>query len=254
MKITYKPLRGEYKSLIKKEYDSWASSHYSPQGVFRFEFPMSEFLIPREGRTLHATETKLVLTIDCEMKNNKFINLQVTEHMYEQGLGITRKDIYENMRTSSIMIFDYDLIKILPVPMWGKQNMLDYIENSDKKEYSEHIKSVLLAAEYIQYCNYPMTELYANWLISQPTFFKRKAVIGTSQEVTGSQEILDPAANQRIRTAISRIDRELYQPNRIGSRGGALTEKGERILYDFLKTYGFEKEDLENVLTLRYGA
>jgi hypothetical protein len=252
MKIKYKPLSGEYKALMKKEYDSWAISHYSPQGVFKFEFPMNEF--PREGRTLHAMETKPVLTIDCEMKNNKFINLQVTEHMYEQGLGITRKDIYENMRTSSIMVFDYDLTKILPVPMWDKQNMLDYIENSDKEEYSGHIKSVLLAVEYIQYCNYPMTELYANWLISQPTFFKRKAVIGTSQEVTGSQEILDPTANQRIRTAISRIDSGLYQPNRIGARGGALTEKGERILYDFLKTYGFEKEDLESVLTLRYDA
>ena len=68
---------------------------------------MSEFLIPTEGRTLHATENRLVITIECKMKKNKFYDFQITEHMKEKNLGITLKDIYENVRTASVMVFDY---------------------------------------------------------------------------------------------------------------------------------------------------
>lgn len=253
MKITYKPLRGEYKAITKNDYDSWASSHYSPTGSFKFEFPMSEFLMPNLGRTLHATETKLVVTIDCQMQNNKFVNLQVTEHMWEQDLGITHKDVYENLRTSATMNFDYKITNILPIPMWDKQNMLDYIDQCEKEEYSMHIKSVLLATEYIQYCNYPMSEPYSLWIIAQPTFFEKKVVIGTPEEVQASQEILDPKANQRVRTQVSRIDKDLFQPISVGAKGGELTEKGATILYDFFSFCGYEKQDLENVVHLDYG-
>ena len=97
MKISYKPVDSDYQVLIKKDYDSWASSLYSPEGFFKYEFPMSEFLIPTEGRTLHATENRLVITIECKMKNNKFYDFQITEHMKEKNLGITLKDIYENV-------------------------------------------------------------------------------------------------------------------------------------------------------------
>ena len=54
MKISYKPIDSDYQVLIKNDYDSWESSHYSPDGFFKYEFPMSEFLLPTEGRTLHA--------------------------------------------------------------------------------------------------------------------------------------------------------------------------------------------------------
>jgi hypothetical protein len=105
MKISYKPVDSDYQVVIKKDYDSWASSLYSPDGVFKYEFPMSEFLIPTEGRTLHATENRLVITIECKMKKNKFYDFQITEHMEEKNLGITLKDIYENVRTASVMVF-----------------------------------------------------------------------------------------------------------------------------------------------------
>ena len=41
MKISYKPVDSDYQVLIKKDYDSWASSLYSPEGFFKYEFPMS---------------------------------------------------------------------------------------------------------------------------------------------------------------------------------------------------------------------
>ena len=40
MKISYKPVDSDYQVLIKKDYDSWASSLYSPEGFFKYEFPM----------------------------------------------------------------------------------------------------------------------------------------------------------------------------------------------------------------------
>ena len=43
MKISYKPVDSDYQVVIKKDYDSWASSLYSPEGFFKYEFPMSEF-------------------------------------------------------------------------------------------------------------------------------------------------------------------------------------------------------------------
>ena len=139
MKVSYKQPQGQYNVLVKKEYDSWSSSHYSPTGLFKYEFPMSEFLLPTEGRTLHATQSDLVLTIDCEMKNNKFINLEITEHMSNNNLEITIQDIYENIRTASTMVFDYDLTRILPVPMWDKDNIDNYIDNNFNEEYTNEV-------------------------------------------------------------------------------------------------------------------
>ena len=39
----------------------------------------------------------------------------------------------------------------------------------------------------------------------------------------------------------------------VGAKGGALTKKGTTILYDFFKFCGYEKQDLENVVSLDYG-
>ena len=246
MKITYQQSQGEYKALVKKDYESWSGSHYSPMGVFKYEFPMSEFLLPTEGRTLHATQTDLVITIDCEMKNNKFINLKITEHMSDKNLGITLKDIYENIRTASIMVFDYDLTRILPVPMWDKNNIDNYIDNNINEEYSMHIKSVLLATEYIQYSNYIMTEPYAVWLITQPSFFKRKDILDNPDK--SSQEVLNLPANKNTINLLNDIDRDLYVPSNARSKSGYLTSKGETILYNFLFTYGYSQNDLANIL------
>ena len=246
MKISYKQPQNDYKVLVKKEYDSWSDSHYSPTGLFKFEFPMSEFLLPTEGRTLHPTQTELVLTIDCEMQNNKFVNLQITDHMSDENLGITLKDIYENIRTSSIMVFDYNLTRILPVPMWNKTNIDEYIENNINEESSIHINSVFLATEYIQYSNYVMTEPYAIWLIAQPSFFKRKNVLDNSDK--SSQEVLNLLANKNTVKAINNIDRDLYIPSNARSKSGYLTSKGETILYDFLSTFGYSEQDLSNIL------
>ena len=238
MKITYKPQSGQYQVLVKKEYDEWSNSNYSPDGAFKYEFPMSEFLIPSEGRTLHPTETKLVVTIDCEMQNNKFINLNVIEHMSELNLGITHKDILENMRTSSVIVFDYDLSKILPFPMWNKTNITDYIDKSPNEQYSMHINSVLLASEYIQYSNYLMSKPYALWLISQPSFFRRNNILDKANNAT--KEVLDINAFNKVSKMINNISRELYMKND-NSSSGKLTAKGEKILYDFLHFNGYDK-------------
>lgn len=238
MKISYKPHAGQYQVLVKKEYHEWSNSDYSPNGVFKYEFPMSEFLIPSEGRTLHPTETKLVITIVCEMQNNKFINLNVTEHMSELNLGITHKDILENMRTSSVIVFDYDLSKILPFPMWKKSNISDYIDKSPNEEYSMHIKSVLLATEYIHYSNYLMSKPYALWLISQPSFFRRNNILDKTSNAT--KEVLDINSFNKVSKMIENISSDLYMENG-NSSSGKLTTKGENILYDFLHFNGYDK-------------
>ena len=237
MKISYKPLDSDFQVLIKKDYDSWASSLYSPDGVFKYEFPMSEFLIPTEGRTLHATENRLVITIECKMEKNKFYDFQITEHMEEKNLGITLKDIYENVRTASVMVFDYDLTKILPVPMWDKNNITNYIDTSPREQFSMHLKSVLLATEYIEYSNYFMAEPYAIWLIAQPSFFRRNTVIGKT--TPNSQEVLNLTAAQEVEKALNNIDRNLFRPSNSGANGGNLTDKGQEILNDFLSAYNY---------------
>ena len=247
MKVSYKQPQGQYNVLVKKEYDSWSSSHYSPTGLFKYEFPMSEFLLPTEGRTLHATQSDLVLTIDCEMKNNKFINLEITEHMSDINLEITIQDIYENIRTASTMVFDYDLTRILPVPMWDKDNIDNYIDNNINEEYTMHVNSVLLATAYILYSNYIMTKPYAVWLITQPLFFRRNNIIDNPDK--NSQEFLDLLANKNTIKLINNIDRELYIPSNDGSKSGYLTAKGENILHNFLFTYGYNQKDIENIFT-----
>ncbi|MDA7850691.1 hypothetical protein N9A50_02850 [Acidimicrobiaceae bacterium] len=238
MKISYKPINSDYQVLIKNDYDSWESSHYSPDGFFKYEFPMSEFLLPTEGRTLHAMENRLVLTIECKMKKNRFYNFQITEHMKDKNLGISLKDIYENVRTASVMVFDYNLTKILPVPMWDKNNISNYIDKSSNEELSMHIKSVLLATEYIEYSNYFMAEPYAIWLIAQPSFFRRNTVIGKT--TPNSQEVLNLSSAQEIDKAINNIDRDLFTRSTSGTNGGKLTDKGQQILYDFLSAYDYE--------------
>ena len=249
MKISYRPSNGQYRLLIKKEYDSWLSSNFTPTGTFKFEFPMSEFLIPIEGKTLHPTETKTVISIECHMKNNKFTNLQITDHMDSKSLGITKKDIYENIRTSSIMVFDYDLTKILPVPMWDKLIVKDFIASSLNDNFTKHLNNILLAAEYIQYCSYAMTEPYAVWLIAQPSFFRKPQ--STSTENSDPHEILNPVAAEKIVNMINSIDKSLFVHSPKGLKGGDLTNKAETILFEYLNMYDYKKEDLEDILITR---
>ena len=136
------------------------------------------------------------------------------------------------------MVFDYDLTKILPVPMWDKNNISNYIDKSSNEEFSMHIKSVLLATEYIEYSNYFMAEPYAIWLIAQPSFFRRNTVIGKT--TPNSQEMLNLSSAQEIDKAINNIDRDLFTRSTSGTNGGKLTDKGQQILYDFLSAYDYE--------------
>ena len=268
MKTIYIPKSGDSKPLRAKEYRSWAKTHYSPKGTIGFQFTMGDIYIKSKNRNIFLdklllqdnsldkkeikkwiTDKEPVLSVTCKMTNNKFHDLEVTFHKYEHAIDISSEDIYETMWLCATSIFEYDITNILPILMWKSQLQQAFMLEMERDIKGElplkHIQNVLLATEYLQYCNYPMSESTAHFLISQPTIF--------GSRFSGSSTEIDKKAYQNVRTALSRIPKEIYIPNTQGAKGGELTSLGQVILYQYLEFNNLSKEKLQNVFIHDYG-
>tara|TARA_R110002020_G_scaffold166450_1_gene354461 strand:+ start:534 stop:1343 length:810 start_codon:yes stop_codon:yes gene_type:complete len=230
-------------------YNSWLSSAYSPVGEFLID--IDKYVGTYENtsttnwvfkaKTLDLLNVEFKCQIKCVMEFNRFTNWEVTTSHMDSFPELDRETLGKIIWENSLKQFKYDITNIIPPSYeWkgekAKAYKLERLSEEGRSNYGEvddrytkEINNVLLAYSYFNYLAYPISRKDVYSLILNPEIYR------THKKYIDNRGVrLDEKANSKIRSAISRVPKDIWTRTQ-GRQGGEVTQLAMDILDDYFK-------------------